>query len=164
MFRFNHRSMIVISGLLWLGTGIFLITFGSSLIIKTCDQLRYAPLIKFSFAKYLSKVMREPHNIAVAILSFSLFLGYVKGKYILSKTVARQIKRITLLPNPASLKSLYSKGYYLLIASMIGAGMGLRLLPFESDIRGCIDVAVGMGLTSGAIQYFRTAWSSFQRS
>lgn len=153
MPKCTHRALIFLAGLAWLGIGIFLLSLGISFILNMTSVTRH----HFSFVTLLSKYIANPQNVASLLLGAALFIGYLKGRYLLSKSAYKQILRIRALPNPASLKYLYSKGYYLLILSMISLGMLLRFLPIAIDVRGFVDVAIGSALINSAMIYFRAS-------
>lgn len=148
------RLLIALSGVIWLGVGLFLFSIGSSFILRGCQEPA-----SFSIARYLARTVKDPGQISVILLSTGIFLGYLKGRFVLSKTAEKQVTRLLHLPRPVRIKQLYTKGYYLLLMAMIGLGIVLRYLPVSLDVRGTIDVAIGMALVSGAIQYFRRAIS-----
>jgi len=157
--KFGPRTLIFLSGLIWLMIGIFLLSLGSNFIIQACNAATIGIFSKASLIPLLKNTIKDISQVAVVELSFALFLGYLKGRAVFSKTVHRQVERIRSLPSPIPLAKIYTRGYYFLIAGMIGLGMSMRFLPIGSDIRGIVDVAVGMALISGALQYFRQAIS-----
>jgi hypothetical protein len=110
---------------------------------------------RFSILKLMEHFVSDKVHGVILVVTKALMLGYLKGKIVLSKSVDRQINRISTLPNPASLKQIYSKGYYLLIAGMILLGISLRFLPITVDTRGAIDLCIGSALINGAMLYFR---------
>lgn len=153
---FKHRTLIAFSAVIWLIIGTGLLFLGISFIIKTIQypHLAYLPH-RFSLMAFLSGFVKDRQNAAVILLSSGLFIGHLKGRFVLRKTVARQLQRIASLPNPAPLKRLYGKGYYILIASMMLLGMLMRFFPITLDTRGFVDVAIGAALIQGAMLYFR---------
>lgn len=131
-----HKTFITLSGLVWLVVGVFLLMKGLSLI--TTEQT-------------------IGEQTAVLLISFGLAIGFVKGRFVLRKTVKRVVDRINSLPQPIQVSQVYSKGYYLLIGGMILLGMSMRWLPIPIAIRGTVDIAIGFALMNGAILYFRAA-------
>lgn len=123
----SHRTLIFCAGTLWLIIGIFLLITGVSLT-----------------------------NLTPLLLSATA-VGYLKGRFILSKSAKKQVKRICGLKAPLSFKHLYSKGYYFLIFGMMAMGMGLRFLPFPTAVRAFVDIVVGLALMIGALQYYLSA-------
>ena len=94
---------------------------------------------------------------AGGVVSVGVFVGFCKGRFVLSKTAKRVCLRILSLESPIRFKQVYGLSYALLILGMMGIGMGLRFLPIPMDLRGMIDVAVGSALITGSMFYFRTA-------
>lgn len=161
MLKVKHRTLIFIAGLVWLGVGIFLLYLGIHFVLST---IHYAPLQAsnhFSIVSFFSKRIADPEQIACIVVSLCIFLGYLKGRLILSKSVKRQVNRIISYPTPVSIFHIYSPGYYVLILSMMGLGMAIRYLPISIDTRGAIDLAIGSALINGAMHYFRYATTSF---
>jgi hypothetical protein len=86
----------------------------------------------------------------------ALFVGFLKGRFIFTKTVGRITRRIHSLPSPISFRTVYPPAYWILIGSMMGLGMAMKHLPISLDIRGFVDVAVGSALMNGSLLYFRS--------
>ncbi len=131
-----QKTFITISGLVWLAIGAFLLMKGLSLI--TAANL-------------------ENEQAAVILISAGLLIGFVKGRFVLSKTVKRVVARIHSLPEPIRFSQVYSTSYYVLIGSMVLLGISMRWIPIPPEVRGTIDVAIGAALMNGAILYFRAA-------
>lgn len=124
---------IVVSGIIWLIIGSFLLSVGLYLLIL------------------------QSHEHAIALTFLGLVLGVIKGSFILSKTAKKAIKRIFLFPEPISILQVYPPIYLGLIIGMLLLGMGLKWLEITS-IRGIIDVAVGFALMSASRVYFYSAY------
>ncbi len=75
----------------------------------------------------------------------------------LKKSVKKQVARISQLSEPTHIKQIYSRGYYILIGSMMALGMSLRFLPVSLAVRGAVDIAIGFALFNGALQYYRAS-------
>lgn len=155
--KFKHRTLIMIAGFVWFTIGTFLLTLGIRFILETVRNPAQALHGRFSLLEMTSSFISDRNNAVVLLLTFGLLLGFLKGRMVLGKTVNRQVARLSTLPNPASLKHLYTKAHYLLIALMIALGISLRYLPISLDTRGFVDVAVGSALMNGAMLYFRSA-------
>ena len=135
--RFSHRTMITLSGLVWLAVGLVLLPLG----------LRFL-------------AQEENITLSIGLIVLGLTVGYFKGKKVLAKVAVAQATRIATLPNPAPVSQLYTPRYYLLLASMIGLGMAVKWLPLP--VRGFIDVAVGSALINGAMTFFRLCGKASQ--
>lgn len=127
----THRTWIAISGFLWFFIGTFLLYKGLHLVVDS------------------------------ASLGIGLVIGFIKGRFVLAKTVRRVVGRIAALPLPIRLKDAYSKSYWILIGSMVVLGMSFRFLPISVGARGIIDVAIGSALINGALLYFRAARATY---
>lgn len=126
----KQRNWILISGLIWGAIGVFLLFKGLQLLTTIQDQ-----------------------NLAMVFVSIGLLVGFVKGRFVLSKTVNRIAKHIYSLSNPISFKDVYPLSYWILVSSMFAIGFFLRLVPVE--VRGFIDVSIGSALINGAMLYFK---------
>lgn len=158
LMKFNHRTLIRFAGLSWLAIGIFLLSLGIHFILETLRYPSFAHIPgRFSLLTFTTQFVPDTQNALIILLTFALLIGYIKGRYVLNKTVDRQVKRIAQFPNPMHIKYLYTRGYYILIASMIGLGVILRFLPISIDTRGVIDAIIGAALMNGAMLYFRAA-------
>lgn len=133
----KHRSWIAVSGFTW-----FLI--GASLLFKGLELIAQAAL---------------PQKTATSLIALGLLVGFLKGRFVLSKTVRRVVTRIASLPAPIRFKDAYAPSYWILIAGMTSLGMLFRFLPIPIDIRGTIDVTIGSALINGAVLYFRACRS-----
>lgn len=154
MIKLSHAALIAISGCLWLAIGVFLFQLGVKLLVSSSEAIGGAhPLIYM-----LSPRTGGPHQAAMLLVALAMFLGYWKGKFVLAKTVRRNVTRIKTLPNPSSITKLFTPAYVILIAVMMGLGLGIRFFGLADDIRGLIDLAVGAALLNGAITYFRHAF------
>ena len=151
MWKAHHHTLIFLSGLIWLIVGVFLLTFGLSLVIGAINN----PFeMRFSFVKTLSTLFGDTKTGCLVCLTSALTIGHLKGRFVLSRSAKRQIDRILSFVPPVPLSRLYSPGYYLLLASMMGMGMIMRWLPAAQDVRGLIDMAIGCALISGSFTYF----------
>lgn len=107
----------------------------------------------------LLRLVPSRQSAALVLLTVGIFLGYLKGKLALARSVSRQVNRILKRSAPLPITAVYSPGYYFLIAGMMGLGMSMRFLPIAQDLRGLIDLAVGAALIHGAKLYFRSAFT-----
>jgi hypothetical protein len=156
MLKLRHTTLLIFSGAVWLVIGIFLMQLGFNLIVgSTLDSLlpgKSHPIMEF-FESYSSRT-----QIALIMIALSLMVGYLKGKYVLGKSAQKGVKHILSLPNPSSLALVYSKKYYILLASMIALGALIKIFQVPSDIRGFVDVTIGSALINGSLFYFRAAY------
>lgn len=149
----SHSMLIVISGLIWLAIGIFLLPLG----LKFLLEATHSPEPNFPLLNPLTSILGQRELATILLIVFGLIIGYYKGTYVLGRSAKRVVKRITSQPNPASLSCLYSLPYLLLIGVMVIIGMSIKFFGLALDIRGFIDVAIGAALINGALVYFRMA-------
>jgi len=147
----TKRAWLVISGIKWFAIGVMLLTRGLRLITAAANQVAgEAPLIKF-----LQTFVSSRHQAALLIVCLGLFIGFIKGRTVLAKTVSRIAGRINLHPERLTLKQAYDQRYWIVIGLMMVLGMSFRALSIPYDIRGGVDVAIGSALINGAMLYFR---------
>jgi hypothetical protein len=154
MFKVSHTTLIVLSGLVWLVVGCFLLPLGLNFITEILlkeNATQPHPVLHF-LAPYVGGL----ESAALIWIAFTLLLGFLKGRRVFAKGVKRSVNRILSLPNPTHLSKIYTPAYYLLLGSMVLLGVIVRFAPL--DIRGGVDIAVGTALINGAILYFRQAW------
>lgn len=158
MFKIRHSKMIGISGVIWLSIGFMLLSMGINFIVESIlkenGRLASRPVLDF-FATFSG----ELETAAIILIAMGLLVGFLKGRVILSKTVARTVERTLAMPNPAPLSQIYPRSYYILLGSMILIGFVVKFLPF--DVRGFVDVAIGSALINGAMLYFRAAYETY---
>lgn len=146
----KHRSWIVFSGYVW-----FFI--GAMLLYKGLKFISEALLRKDSICFKFSKTLGSPEKAATVLIAVALLVGFIKGRFVLAKTVRRVVLRIVNLSEPIRFKDAYSSSYWMVMAFMMFLAMSMKYLPISIEIRGMIDVAVGSALINGAILYFRAA-------
>lgn len=145
----KQKTAIFFSGFLWLVVGVFLLFKGISLFSHAIEN-------KGSLLLFVETRSSSLQSAISFLMALSLFLGFLKGRLIFSKTVDRQVRRILSFPEPISLSSLYPAPYWALIGVMMALGMLMRIFSVPSDIRAVVDTAVGSALMQGAIFYFRS--------
>jgi len=146
----KHRAYIALSGFLWFFSGGFLLYKGLHLINDATFRAD-------SLCSKWQTVFGSPQQAATIFIGIGLLLGFIKGRFVLSKTVRRVVSRIASFPGPIRFSDAYSRSYWILIASMIALGMSFRFLPIPMDMRGIVDVAIGSALVNGAMLFFRAA-------
>lgn len=146
----THRTWIAISGFLWLAVG-------GGLLYKGLHLISDATISPDSLCFRMQRLFGTPQQSGTALIAAALLIGFVKGRFILSKTVKRVALRIASLPLPIRFSSVYAPSYFFLIGGMIALGIILRFLPIPIDLRGFIDTAIGSALINGAMLYFRAA-------
>ncbi len=150
--------MIVISGVVWTVVGILLMTLGMHHLMDAMHLWDEIALIGGPpVLKTIYQFVKNPQQAMVLILGICFLVGYLKGHYVLNRSVKSGVQRILSYPNPSEIKTIYSKKYYFLIAGMMLLGMALKILKIPADLHGMIDLAVGSALLKGALSYFKYA-------
>ena len=132
----TYVRALIFSGIIW-------VVVGTSLALK---GIQYSVIsANNSDAKLLS------------IFILGAVLGYLKGRFVLTKSVARYMRHIVQFEEPLKFTQLFPKSYLVLVGVMMCLGMSMRHIPIPLDIKGCIDIAVGVALYYGSIVYFKKA-------
>ncbi|MBA3603402.1 MAG: hypothetical protein H0W50_07130 [Parachlamydiaceae bacterium] len=152
MFKLSHSKMAFFSGAIWMAIGVFLLQLGLNLLFKPAAAGESIPLLNLLLG-FISAT-----EAAILITVVALYIGFLKGKYILTKTANRTLDQIRSLPNPGPLHQIYDKKYYILIGIMVMLGMSIKYMGIPNDIRGAIDVIIGSALINGAAYYFRAGF------
>ncbi len=147
----RHIPAVVISGCLWLFIGVMLLTKGLGFIVQaSTSHGLWLP----SIANYLGDLQQA----ALALITLALFIGFLKGRFVLSKSAKRVVERLLTFPEPVPIAKIYSLKYVLIILFMVMLGVSSRWTNPPPDIRGFIDVAIGSALMNGALFYFKFAF------
>ena len=153
--KLSHSKLMMISGLVWFGIGVYLLQLGLNLLIgglQNSDASSHYPLLK-TLAPYAGSI----EAAILVLVVVALFIGYFKGRYVLGKSAQKGADRIRSFPNPAPLQHIYSPKYYLLLGGMVALGISIKYLGLSNDVRGLIDAIIGSALINGAMIYFRLA-------
>jgi hypothetical protein len=153
--QLSKRAWITISGMIWFIVGIGLLTLGLNFIVFKAQVETQETT---SLIAKIAPMAGGREKAAMTLIVIGLILGFIKGRFVLIKTVRRVVERILALPLPIKISEVYSKNYLMLIGSMILLGLSMKWLGFPSEVRGLIDVAIGSALMNGAVAYFRLAF------
>lgn len=152
--KFSHRTLILLSGGLWMAVGLYLLPLGIRFLVESGrfggDHLY--------LLNGLSTLGAKGESAALILIAIGLAIGYGKSKAVFSKVVQRGVDHIRSLPKLAPLSEVYTKKYLILLGVMILLGVAMRWFPL--DLRGFVDVAVGSALINGAVFYFRKAFEA----
>jgi hypothetical protein len=152
--RWSKTTWIMISGMIWFIVGIGLLTLGLNFIVFKAQVETHETT---SLIAKIAPLAGGREQAALALIAIGLIIGFIKGRYVLVKTVRRVVERILSSEMPLKISRIYSRGYLILIGGMILLGLSMKWLGFPTEIRGLIDVAVGSALMNGASTYFRIA-------
>jgi hypothetical protein len=154
--RLGKTAWIAISGGIWFIVGVGLLTLGLNFIVYKAQM---SPHETTSLIATFAQVAGGREQAALGFVAVGLLIGFIKGRFVLIKTVRRVVERIVALEAPIPFSSVYSKGYLLLIGGMILLGVSMKYLGLPDEVRGLIDVAIGSALMNGASAYFRSAFA-----
>lgn len=146
-------TWIFLSGLIWSIVGFYLLSKGLTLVVYSL-QADYTP-----FLAYFSSKVQTEETAILLMISIALFIGYIKGRFVLLKMVKRVVERILTLTPPIKIKELYSKSYLALLFTMVFIGISVKFLPISQDISGFIDLIIGAALLNGSLLYYRFAFA-----
>ena len=151
--KYSHRTWIVISGLIWCAVGVLLLVKGLFYIVNSAAS----PAIESSVLNAIITLTGTAEQAALFLISFGLLLGFIKGRYVLVKTVRKIVNRILSMNVQIHWRDVYPKSYFIILFTMMLMGMMFRWLPISLVIKGFIDVTIGSALINGAFLYFREA-------
>lgn len=150
MLLINRSTLLSMSGIIWFCIGSMLLNLGINLMLEAAIEATPTLLPKISALMGITWV-------TLSLVSIALLVGYLKGKFLLIKTVKKETSRILSLPDPVKLKNLYHKNYIFLIVIMISLSLFIKISNISMTIRALIDIAIGSALLQGAIFYLRYA-------
>ena len=154
-WKLNHSKLLAVSGFIWLCIGAMLLKLGINFILFGWTAARFSEEGYSSFFPYLSQSLGSHENACILLVALGVLIGYVKGNMVMKKAAQRSYARISELPNPAPLFSIYSRANYIILAIMMGLGLTMKFLDVAYDVRGFVDTAVGIALIQGAVHFFR---------
>lgn len=153
--KLSHTKLIVISGLLWFGVGIYLLQLGLNLLLEGTQN--FSNLDQYPLLHTLVSYTGSLELAVILLVILALFIGYFKGRYVLGKSAKNGVDRILSFSNPAPLQYIYNAKYYILLGTMVALGISIKYIGLNHDIRGFIDAAIGSALINGSMIYFRLA-------
>lgn len=147
--RLSRAAWVALSGLTWCIGGVSLLLVGIRLVVLHAQTS--------SLLDSLCCIADNREQAALFLVMGALFVGFIKGRFVLRKTVRRITARIETLSEPIAITHIYGKGYLFLIGGMVALGQFMRWIGLPEEVRGAIDVAIGSALINGASLYFRIA-------
>lgn len=152
MLHFSHRSLILLSGLVWFFIGGWLLYKGLNFLVQALAMAGGRPWLDG-----LHPFVGSLDTAVVFVVMFALLIGYFKGTRVLGKAAEKGVRHIAGHADPMPLHKVYRPGYYAILAVMMMLGLLMNWISVPADIRGFVDVAIGSALINGAMVYFRKA-------
>lgn len=155
MFKLSHTTFVLILGVLCFSIGSILLPLGLNnlidcLLLENRDNSH--PLLNM-----LSPFVGGLDTAALVLIAIALFLGYIKGTRIFAKSALNTVTRICTLENPASITSLCTPSYLVLLLALCGLLFLLYFIP--EDLSGIIEITLGSASIHGAMTFFRQSFS-----
>jgi hypothetical protein len=151
--RLSHPVLIILSGALWLGVGLYLLPLGIHFLITSAVE----PSQSLYLIPFLNWLGVKGEQAALFLVVLGLGVGFLKSKTVFAKSVEKGVAHIRSLPPKAPLYSVYTPKYLILLAMMVLLGISLKWFQAPLDMRGFVDVAIGSALINGSMLYFRKA-------
>ena len=133
--RFHPWNILLFTGLLWLAIGFMLTMKGLNLLVGAM------PITS--------------QQTCMLLICLALLIGFIKGRFVLSKTVKRVSVHLLSQKGPLKISDAYPKSYVFILASMVLIAFVFKILPISKTVHGFIDLAIGSALVQGALHYFR---------
>lgn len=96
-----------------------------------------------------------PPGLLFGAIAAAILVGWVKGRFILSRTSRRNIARLDAIEVPLRPVQVYTVRSWGLIALFVLAGLSLGWMGAPLLWRGAVGVAVGLGLVLSSFAYVR---------
>lgn len=125
--------LMLISGTMWFGVGIFLNTYAYSWL------------------------NREFQIFHLFFIGSGIFLAITIHRFGFSKIAQKNIFRISLLPDKPCVFSFMAWKSYFLVLIMIGFGITLRLSPIPKNYLAIVYIGIGLALIFSSLKYFQSA-------
>ncbi|MFY7842439.1 MAG: hypothetical protein ACOVOR_00245 [Rhabdochlamydiaceae bacterium] len=147
----SKSKAVAFSGLVWFILGFYLLIKGIRLVLEGALLAK----VNLPLISSLKPFFPEPIQGALFIVCIGLLIGFIKGRFVLSKTVNRVMSRIHSFDDTVNMWKMYDSRYLILLLSMFLIGMLMKVIPVPQDILALIDISVGSALINGFLIYFR---------
>lgn len=138
--KFSYVSALIFSGIVWFVIGVNLCLKG------------------YQYAIHVTEAFYEP----LWMILTGIVLGYMKGRFALSKAINRFIRHMVQYEEPLRISEIFSLRYIAIIGVMMTLGILMKVSSIPMQIKAVIDFTVGSALFYGSIRYFKKA-AEFKR-
>lgn len=140
--RLSSQSMKGLAFILWLIGGLVLTIRGINFMITAPEHTNLA--------------------LMAGLAAAALAIGFGKGKFVLSKTSAKNIERIDQFTEPKRPIQVYSTRSWIIIGLMVGISVALNIFQVSNIVRGPINLGIGFGLIISSLTYLKALSGSKQ--
>ena len=135
------RGLVALAFFIWFAGGIFLSLRG----------------VDFLAASQL------PQNELFTPLIVASLIGYLKGKFVLSKASSKNLARLYAFEAPQPLIAVYPLRSWILISVMVALSVVITLVFSGNPLwRGAINIGLGMALVSSSLVYLKAVMQPTQ--
>ena len=130
----GYKPLVILAFLIWFSGGIMM-------SLRGVDFLTASGL---------------PQSQLMLPLIAATIIGYLKGKFVLSKASSKNLVRLAEFTEPQKLIAVYPLRSWILIAVMIGLSLLITsFLASQPLWRGSINVGLGMALVASSLVYLK---------
>ena len=97
MLKVSHFTLIILSGLVWLAVGCFLLPLGLNFVVESI--LKENNTVSLPILNFLAPYTGGLEQAALIWIGFALLVGFLKGRTVFAKSVKRSVNRILELPS-----------------------------------------------------------------
>lgn len=144
------KTWLFINSFLWLISGSWLLFKG----LMFFDQAFLASPNSIA-PDSLYRMLGSAENVCTAHIMASVVIGFIKGRYVLSRTVTRILSKAMPFTDKKRAAEIFDRRYAIVLLSMMGIGMLFKFVPIHLVLRAVVDTAVGSALIQGAWLYIR---------
>ncbi len=155
MLRFKPQLIIFLSGLPYFLAGIMLNRKGVNFISEATSLAGELPSLTLPFVRPLTSLFGDASMAMIFLVIIALVAGVFKGRKVIVPGVERNLLRLQSETNPIPLSQAYDRKGWIILGVMMTLGMLINNLPVPIDVRGFIDVAVGVALIQGGVASLR---------
>ena len=104
----------------------------------------------------VTRLMQAPETapmVLVGTIVASIVIGVAKGRFILSKTAARNLDRLNQLDHSEKPIHVYSVRSWIIIGLMVGISIALNLSSVSLLVRGAVNLGIGLALIVSSFIY-----------
>jgi len=155
MLRFKPQLIIFLSGLPYFLAGIMLNRKGVNFISEATSLAGELPSLTLPFVRPLTSLFGDATMAMIFLVIIALVTGVFKGRKVIVPGVERNLLRLQAQTNPIPLTQTYDRKGWIILGVMMTLGMLINNLPVPIDVRGFVDVAVGVALIQGGVASLR---------